>query len=346
MEHPLSNTPTYLTRYRGAVIQEMQRVLGDQSLAHYTMMRYHLGWATPDGSPTEASSGKMLRPTLCLLACEAVGGDWRSAVPAAAAIEILHNFSLVHDDIEDRSHERHGRPTVWDIWGEAQAINVGDGMFVLAHQALLGLAESGVDSPRLLNTMIAFDQAARRLCEGQYRDMSFERRLDVTVDDYFAMISGKTAALIEASCGVGAYLGGAGKQQQEHLETYGRELGIAFQVYDDYLGIWGESEKTGKSTFDDIRDRKKSFPIVFALERASEEDAECIRSAFSRETVDDESVAQVAAVLDRVDAAQATIAMARVKAAGALTALDVEGIDRERREELRSIVAFVIDRSM
>ena len=143
--------------------------------------------------------GKMLRPLLCLASCEAVGGDGQRALPAAAALELLHNFSLIHDDIEDGSPQRHGRDTVWRVWGVAQAVNAGDGMFALAHVTLHRLSEVGVAADQVLAVAALLDEASLRLCEGQYRDLSYEERLDVRCDDYLEMVAGKTAALMAAS---------------------------------------------------------------------------------------------------------------------------------------------------
>jgi geranylgeranyl diphosphate synthase type I len=141
------------------------------------MMHYHLGWADEALRPLEGPSGKRLRPVLCLLACEAAGGTVEQALPAAAALELVHNFSLVHDDIQDQSRVRRGRATVWDLWGAAHGINVGDGLFVLSRLAVYGLLDRGVPTERTLSVTLALDRACQSLCEGQYLDMSFEERV-------------------------------------------------------------------------------------------------------------------------------------------------------------------------
>jgi geranylgeranyl diphosphate synthase, type I len=240
---------------------------------HYGMMHYHMGWVDENFRPQRLPTGKRLRPMLCLLACAEVGGDPATALPAAVAIEILHNFSLVHDDIEDGDETRRHRPTVWKVWGIPHATNVGDGMFALAYGALQGLARRGLAAETTLTALHRFTQACLALTEGQYLDMSFEERSDVTVAEYLRMIQGKTAALVGTSLAIGALVGGAGPEPIAALQRFGEELGLAFQIQDDILGIWGDPEVTGKPAGNDLLRRKKSLPLLYALnhDRVGEE---------------------------------------------------------------------------
>lgn len=232
---------------------------------YYDIMRYHLGWIDENCQPVQAKSGKRLRPILCLLATQAAGGDPQQALPAAAALELIHNFSLVHDDIQDKSRSRRGRRAVWDIWGTAHGINVGDGLFVLAQMALHRLADRGVRPLRQQSARWVLDQACLALCEGQYLDMTFEELLDVDENQYLEMIQRKTGALLAASAQMGALLATDDSAQIEHFRRFAEDLGLAFQIEDDILGVWGEESLTGKSAATDIRDKKKALPAVYAL---------------------------------------------------------------------------------
>lgn len=333
---------SFLNRYRPEITAFMKRVVGERPLAHYQMMRYHLGWETAEGRPYAGTAGKMVRPTLCLLTCEAVGGDYHRALPAAAAIELLHNFSLIHDDIEDNSTERHGRKTVWSLWGVAQAINVGDGMFALAHAAMYQLQDENIPPNQVLAAVRMLEQACLELCEGQHRDISFESRLDVTLAEYLEMVSGKTGALMGAAAGIGALLGGGSPETVAALQRFGHHLGIAFQIYDDYLGIWGEPAATGKPTGDDIRDRKKSFPVLHALETATAEDRARLRSLYREQHLSEADIDTVVDILERSRAGEATLAEARHRANDALALLATLDLVPERRQELAELVSYMV----
>jgi geranylgeranyl diphosphate synthase, type I len=247
---------------------EMNSVIGsndDTVAAHYGMMRYHLGWADEHFHFKPAPSGKRLRPILCLLSCAELGGDPTQALPAAAAIELLHNFSLIHDDIEDGDEFRHHRPTLWKVWGAPLGINAGDGMFTLAFAAMQRLTQRGVNSKATLAILNQFTQTCLSLTEGQYLDISFEQRPVISVDEYMHMIQGKTAALIGASVAIGARIAGATTSQQTDMLQFGHSMGLAFQIQDDILGIWGDPATTGKPVGSDILNRKKSLPLIYAL---------------------------------------------------------------------------------
>ena len=231
----------------------------------YGMLQYHMGWADQDLRPQNYPAGKRLRPILCLLACAEVGGDPVDALPAAAAIELLHNFSLIHDDIEDGDETRRHRPTLWKVWGVPQAINAGDSLFTIAYAAIQRLARRGVAAPTTLDALSIFTQTCLRLTEGQSLDIGFEQRNDVTVAEYLRMINGKTAALLGASVEIGALIGGATATDQSAMQKFGIASGLAFQIQDDILGIWGDTDLTGKAAGNDLLRRKKSLPILYTM---------------------------------------------------------------------------------
>ncbi len=240
----------------------LQDLRPDMPPTLYAMLAYHLGWENGGGG------GKRIRPLLTLLACHGAGGDWRQALPAAASVELIHNFSLIHDDIQDHSETRRGRPTVWVRWGAAQAINAGDALFAVARLAAHGLREVGLAPERALQVLHTLDKACLALTAGQYYDLAFESEEDVSVEAYLRMIGGKTASLLQAAVAAGAQVAGAADEVCQAYGDFGHHLGMAFQVLDDILGIWGSPSVTGKPTGDDLRARKKSLPILLGLARS------------------------------------------------------------------------------
>jgi geranylgeranyl diphosphate synthase type I len=284
---------------------------------YYNMLAYHLGWTDSGGG------GKRIRPLLCLLACAAAGGDWRQALPLAAAVELIHNFSLIHDDIQDNSPLRHGRPTIWSRWGQAQAINAGDAMFTLAFLAPHRLSDLGVPPETTLAALAELKRTCLGLTQGQYLDMAFERRQRVTVDEYLSMIEKKTAVLIAASTYLGACIAGADPSRLDDYYHFGLNLGLAFQLQDDLLGIWGDPAVTGKSAASDLEKRKKSLPVVYGLERSAE-----FARLYSAPHTPNASVAGLADMLAQVGAR--TEAERRAQAA---TACAVEALARCRPSE-------------
>jgi geranylgeranyl diphosphate synthase, type I len=265
-----------------AIEEELKRQVArlDQprTALFHEMLTYHMGWAGEGAGPQAA--GKRVRPLLVLLSTASCfdhesnkgrNGDasWLRAVSAAASVELIHNFSLVHDDIQDNSELRRGRRTVWVKWGAPMAINVGDALFVIANQAITDLkthypADMVVQAAEILNN------CCLDLTRGQYLDMSYEERADLVMEDYWQMIGGKTSALLSACTHIGALLGYAQINQQEAFRLYGHHLGLAFQVQDDILGIWGDEALTGKSAASDLVEGKNSLPVLYALEQNRE----------------------------------------------------------------------------
>jgi geranylgeranyl diphosphate synthase type I len=221
---------------------------------------YHMGWTDPEGNPIDSPGGKGIRPTLAMLAAEAAWAEPEVGVPGGVGVELVHNFSLIHDDIIDTDAERHHRPTVWAVYGIGPAIVAGDAMQILAHQVLL---ES--PSGRGPAASAALADATAAMIAGQADDIAFETRRDVSVEQCMAMSAAKTGALLGCAASIGAILAGAPDATVGALRDYGRHLGLAFQAVDDLLGIWGDPARTGKPAGSDLRQRKKSMPVVAAL---------------------------------------------------------------------------------
>lgn len=318
----------------------------DDLAAYYGMLGYHMGWLDETQQPSDSRVGKRLRPLVCLLSCEAAGGDPRAALPAASALELIHNFSLVHDDIQDQSQHRRGRRAVWDVWGAAHGINVGDGLFVLARLALYRLDGSLLPERRRRAAAEALDQACLALCEGQFLDMTFESRLDVGLDQYLQMIRRKTAALLAASAQLGAIVATDDREQQSSLHAFGDSLGMAFQIQDDILGIWGDEARTGKSAAIDLRDKKKTLPVVYALnQRDNPGVAQEIQALFRRDApLGARAIRHALQILDRVQAREFSQALEEDYYRQALQKLDEAG-STTAKAQLAELAASLLQRS-
>lgn len=292
---------------------ELDRLLEPSMLAALTaldgrapllagMIRYHLGYvdlALQPIDPGAIDRGKRIRPAVTLLAAGAAGGDPARAAPAAAALELLHNFTLIHDDIQDESPTRRHRPTVWHAWDVKQAINAGDALFAASHLPLYRLLDHGIAPTLVLRIVEAFDRMAIAIVQGQTLDLGFETRSDVTPHDYLAMISGKTAAIIRFAAWAGAAIGGAADQAAAHWADFGLALGIGFQIHDDLLGIWGAQAETGKGQGDDIRRRKQSLPILLLRERLSSAERAELAKLYAQNEISGAGVDTVLSLLAR-----------------------------------------------
>lgn len=302
---------------------------------------YHLGWCDRYGTPIDANHGKALRPCLALLATETVSGGSEAGVPGAVAVELVHNFSLIHDDLMDRDAVRRHRGTVWSIWGDAMAVLVGDALLSLAHETL---AESG--SPYAEQAGLALGRATRQLIRGQVQDVAFETRDDVGLDECVDMAAGKTGALLGASAEIGALFGGAGRQVAASFREYGSQLGLAFQLVDDVLGIWGAPEVTGKPVHSDLAARKKTMPVVWSLENGGAEGRQLAR--WLREPGEPEPAAlrSAAELIERCGAREWAVAEARDRVRRAESALDRIGLDWPRRQKFSELGEFVVERNL
>ena len=281
-------------------IQDAMRVAFSESESNvarfYAMQQYHLGWRDEELTPALVDTGKLLRPSLALLACQAVGGRVEQALPLAAGIELIHNFTLIHDDIQDVSPMRRGRATVWNLWGIAHGITAGDSMFALAHVAVHRLRTVGVPANIVLEVLQRLDETILAVCEGQYLDCSYEGNLGITEEDYLAMICRKTATLIGTAVSTGALVGGSDVATAQALYQFGVNLGMAFQLQDDILGIWGDPKATGKPAAADLARRKVTLPIIRALRDVGQRQA--LADLYRKETITDADVQRMLAILD------------------------------------------------
>ncbi|MGQ9572915.1 MAG: polyprenyl synthetase family protein [Dehalococcoidia bacterium] len=337
--------PSLFSRYRIGLGEYLRSALpqsGPWLLRR--MMRYHLGWEDEQGRPLAEGAGKALRPTLCLWACEAAGGHWRTALPAAAALELVHNFSLVHDDIQDGDRERRHRPTVWSLWGQPQAINAGDALLVLGRLALLQLAGHGVSPAKISEACRLLDEACLTMIEGQCLDIAFEDEQQVSVEAYLDMIARKTGALLGASLHLGALVGSDDKAVAERFARCGHLLGLAFQIRDDILGVWGAADITGKPVAADIRRRKKCLPVVYAMAVAEAGEREQLLRLYSQGAPSEEEVSIVLQLLDSHSASDYCQQMAQQCVEQALAELALVDVEPTARRDFEAVASFLLER--
>ncbi len=344
---------SFFDRYLPPLEAEMRAIVQTGATRHaglFGMLRYHMGWADATFNPCQARTGKRVRPVLCLLACEACGGDWELALPAGAAVELLHNFSLIHDDIEDQDEIRRGRPTVWALWGEAQSINAGDTLFALAQLALLRLSERTVPATTVVAALCLLNRTCVAITEGQYLDIGFESRADVSIADYLAMVEEKTAALMACACEMGALVAapdpslGLGSVQaarlwREHLHSFGYNLGLAFQMHDDILGIWGDPTVTGKPAGADVARRKKSLPILHGLEQSAE-----LEALLARDTLSAADVHHATELLEKTSSREYAEQLAHEYHAQALAALEEANLQGPAAQALYELAQTLLGR--
>lgn len=314
------------------------------------MARFHLGYVGTDlcaVHPRSVDRGKRIRPAIALLAAGAAGGNPIAAAPVAAAIELLHNFTLVHDDIQDQSPTRRHRPTVWSLWGIAQAINAGDALFAAAHLPLYRLPAAGIDAALTLCILEAFDRMTIAIVEGQTLDLGFETRADVSAVEYLTMIAAKTASIVRFAAWSGSLLAGASEEPAQRWADFGLALGLGFQVRDDVLGIWGASAETGKAAADDIRRRKQSLPVLMLREHLGAADRQQLDQLYAADAIDEAGVEWVLGLLERErirEQAEEEIARLHDQAAEALH--DAAGDDDNPcRDRLLSLVERLATRT-
>jgi geranylgeranyl diphosphate synthase type I len=332
-------TAETLDRSRGLVAPALRQAVERLDPFTRLVVSYHLGWSDEHGRPTEANPGKSLRPALALLAAEAVTGVPETGLPGAVAVELVHNFSLLHDDLMDRDTERRHRRTVWAVWGDATAVLAGDALLSLAHEVL-----TEGESPYGPAAGQALAIATRELIRGQVLDLAFERRNDVTLDECLDMAAGKTGALLGVSAAIGAILVGAPQAVVAGLSRFGAELGMAFQLVDDLLGIWGSPTVTGKPVFSDLIARKKTLPVTWSLDHGGEAGRELAVWLRRDGRPTDDELRYAARLIERAGGRDWATQEARDRIGVAEQALDQAGLDDVVRNRLGEVARFVIER--
>jgi geranylgeranyl diphosphate synthase type I len=328
-----------------AEMQAIRREQTEVTPLFWEVVDYQFGWNLDDPVARKKASGKKARPLLMALVAKAICGGYQHVLAAGAALEMLHNFTLIHDDVMDNSPERRHRPAVWTKWGKWQAINCGDGLYALANLAGTRVLERGASADNAVATIRALSQACLWTAEGQILDMDFEARETVSTEEYVTMVSHKSGTLIEAAAKIGALLSTDDASVIESYARFARNLGIAFQIRDDYLGVWGDEAKTGKSATSDIREKKKAYPFLVGFELAREADRVTLRRIYAQDDLTEADIAAVLEILGRVGAAQYTDQSAQQYYRRALDYLDKTGIQNETQDLIRQFAAFLVERA-
>src|SRR5579884_1342461 len=332
--------PLLLSRHRSLIGEYMAARTLPFSWLSGKMVAYHMGWADEAGRPHVVKTGKLVRPSLCLWACSALGEDSALALPAAAAIEWFHNFTLVHDDIQDDDRRRHGRETVWSLWGVPQGINAGDAMQALA---FLSIARDAAHPERAVRAIAAIASAGLTVIEGQCLDLELEGKVDTTLRAYLRMVAAKTGALLGASVESGALLAGADPARAAQFRRAGRLLGTAFQIRDDWLGTYGDPSVTGKSSSGDASRYKMTFPVVAGVRAMSTLQRRRLRELFRDQQDDPEP--KLRALLDEVSGDALTRSAAERYAEKSVDAIARSGISKDALGEFEEVAYYVATRS-
>lgn len=321
--------------YYRALEEELREGFSSRQGFLYDLLRYHLGWIDQRGQPEDNPLPQHFQPVLALVACDVLAGDFHRALPVAAAIELVYNFTLVHGEVQAGRIDAQGRPSIWWVWGPAQAINAGDGLHAMGRAAVMRLGQTGIGAERLLRAVETLDRTCLTLCEGQYMDLSFQDQLMVTSKDYYDMIERKTGALTGCSAELGVLASGADDIVCDQLREMGASLGMAWQITQDIAELWGQ--RGDGITPSNILNKKKSLPLIYALENAGTSAKRELGSIYMKRVLEAEDVSRIVAILEEVNARQYSEARAREmadQATAALAGLDLTGEEQEKFRHL------------
>ena len=321
-----------------ALEAEMKDVFASREGFLYDLLRYHMGWTDQQGTPQDSPPRLHFQSMLTMVCCQALSGDYSDSLPAAAGIEFVHNYTLVHGDVQSNRAVSEDRPSVWWVWGPAQAINVGDGLHALGRNTIMRLAQRGIPPERVLPAVTSLDKACLALCEGQYMDLEFQEKLMVTSADYHDMIGRKTGALTGCATELGAIAAGADDNVRAAYQKMGQGLGMAWQISLDIADLWGRRDDGMTSS--NMLNKKKSLPLIYALENSPLADKRALGNVYMKRVLQPEDVSQVIGILDQAGARQFAESRARELAEEALSGT---GLAAERSGPLRDLTDWALE---
>ena len=329
---------TRASEYEATVEAELRDMFRSRDLALYDMLTYHMGWnAGDEGSPSPGAVNGRRYGVACLTACEAVGGDVSTCLPAAAALELLEGFLQIHDDVQSGSPQRAGRDAVWWKWGPAQAINAGDAMYAMARIAMFRLGERGAGPDSTFRAVQILDETSLALCEGRFHDLEARERIDVGVDEYLAMASDKGTALYVGAMKLGAHVGGVDESLATALAAFGSKIGLARQIQDDLDELWAANEAS-----DEVLNKKKLLPLVYTVENANVSVKRRLGDIYFKRVLDPSDVDAIRDILDESGGKQFSEDMVRDLRREAHAVVDKTDLSASSKEMLNQLAASIL----
>lgn len=320
-----------------SVDAELNRIINIREVPLYGMMSYHMGWTEGENVPRSASVRERVHGVLCMLAAQAFGADSSNAIPAAAAVELVHNFTLIHDDVQGGNPQRDNRDAVWWVWGPAQAINAGDGMHALARLALFGLLEKGVSNEALFEAVHVMDESSLKACEGRFMDLEAQERIDLSLDAYLKMARSKTGALLSCALRLGGIVASRDEDSLTSLGECGEHLGIVAQIRSDLNELWGSDTANVE-----ILNKKKLLPVVYAMEKADFGQKRRLGEIYFKRVLDKDDAAKLRETLEEIGVRDACESLADEHTASAVTALEASGVSDIGASDIKSYFSSLI----
>ena len=331
-----------VARLASKVESGVRGIIESRRMPLYGMMSYHMGWTDQSGSPASSMPQARKHGVVCLAACRACGGDLEKAVPAAAAVELVENFSQIHDDVQGGRPQRDGRDAVWWVWGPAQAINAGDGMHALARLAMFQLRSVDTPAETTYRAVRLLDEASLEVCEGRFEDLEAQERIDLSVEAYLKTASKKTGALYECAMKLGALLASAGEQTVEAMGNCGRNVGIALQIRRDMLELWPLSASDlGPST--SVLNKTKLLPVVYAVQEANINDKRRLGDVYFKRVLGAEDVEVVRQTVERLGGRQFCEDQVEEYTAKAEGAVAGAGLSDDGMETIKQVLRFLLE---